>query len=233
MKIMYPNFRTALREYLRVRGIKHKDLADRLDANPVTISKLINGRMGMTEAWMDRIAAELGTTVRDIWDGSAAADAVVGSKPETATEKKGRIDRADMYSEAERKTLPVYGLAAASPLGQMVMSEDPIEWIEPPGIVARVPDAYSLIITGTSMIPRYEPGDMIILHPHRPVRQNDHVAIQEIKEGGTHVSVKRFDRMDGDHIVTMQYNPPAEVRFRRDQVVAMHRILTPNEVLGV
>lgn len=226
------SFPEALKRYMRAQKprITNKMLAERLNVDITTISRRLNGHYAMTEQVRDEMAEALGSTVKEIWSG--------GDRPGmNATTDHARSTPAprppDMFSETERKTLPVYGLAAASPLGQMVMSEGPIEWIERPDIVARVPDAYSLIITGTSMVPRYEPGDMIILHPHRPVRQNDHVAIQETKEGGTHVSVKRFEKMDNDHIVTTQYNPPAEVRFRRDQVAAMHRILTPNEILGV
>lgn len=226
------SFPEALKRYMRAQKprITNIMLADRLDLDVATISRRLNGHFTLTEKMRDEMAEAVGSTVKEIWsDGDRQGlNATAGHVRSTPAPRSP-----DMFSESERKTLPVYGLAAASPLGQMVMSEEPIEWIERPDIVARVPDAYSLIITGTSMIPRYEPGDMVILHPHRPVRQNDHVAIQEIKEGGTHVSVKRFERIDGDHIVTTQYNPPAAVRFRRDQVAAMHRILTQNEILGV
>ena len=90
-----------------------------------------------------------------------------------------------------------------------------------------------LFVTGSSMEPRYFAGDVIFVHPHKPVRQGDHVVIQEALHGGTVVSVKRFERFTDGHIVTTQYNPLAEVRFRRETVDAMHRVLTPNEIAGV
>ncbi|OAB57512.1 hypothetical protein AY599_23590 [Leptolyngbya valderiana BDU 20041] len=226
--LMYPNFRTALREHMRARSITNIELARRVDAHPVTISKLLNGRAPMTDSWMETIADALGTSVRAIWEGE-----VPGEQAPATTPPPARPRPPDMLTEVERKSLPVYGLAAASPLGNLMMSAEPIEWIEPPPVLDRVRDAYALIVTGDSMVPRYEAGDMIAVHPYRPVRQGDHVVIQEAIEGGTRVSIKRFEKIDETHIHATQYNPPAHVTFRRDQVMAMHRVLTPNEILGV
>lgn len=39
--------------------------------------------------------------------------------------------------------------------------------------------------------------------------------------------------MNETEIITSQYNPPAEIRFLRERVMAMHRVLTPNELFGI
>ena len=121
--------------------------------------------------------------------------------------------------------------------------------VEPPGVpvdlaaatgrdlpvygLARVRDAYALIVTGASMEPKYEAGDMVFLNPHRPPRRGDHVVIQEAREGGIIVTIKRFERWTDGHLITTQYNPPSEVRFARDQIMAVHRVLTTNELFGI
>lgn len=134
---------------------------------------------------------------------------------------------------APSRYIPVYGLAAGSVTGMLTMSNDPIEEVPSPEVLARVRDAYALIVTGTSMEPRYTAGDYVFVHPHKPIRQGDHVVIQELRDGGTVVSIKRFERFTDGHVVTTQYNPLAEVKFLRTEVAAMHRVLTPNEVAGV
>ena len=134
---------------------------------------------------------------------------------------------------ATGRDLPVYGLAAGSVLGALTMTSDPVEYVPTPPGLARVRDAYALIVTGASMEPKYEAGDMVFLNPHRPPRRGDHVVIQEAREGGIIVTIKRFERWTDGHLITTQYNPPSEVRFPRDQIMAVHRVLTTNELFGI
>lgn len=131
------------------------------------------------------------------------------------------------------RDLPVYGLAAGSVLGALTMTSDPVEYVPTPPGLARVRDAYALIITGSSMEPKFEAGDVVFLNPHRPPRQGDHVVIQEAREGGTIVTIKRFERWKDGDLITTQYNPLSQVRFARDQIMAVHRVLTVNELFGI
>ena len=87
------------------------------------------------------------------------------------------------------------------------------------------------------MEPRYFSGDLIFSHPHKPVRPGDHVVVQVRKDqspgGLTETWIKRFKADTDGEIVTEQYNPRADMRFKRQYVAAMHRVLTVNELLGV
>lgn len=49
-----------IKELLRERGKSNEWLADAVGAHPVTISKLISGRMDMTGTWMERLAKVFG-----------------------------------------------------------------------------------------------------------------------------------------------------------------------------
>lgn len=134
---------------------------------------------------------------------------------------------------AQTRNLPVFGLASGAMTGAYALSQEPVEYLPSPAALASVKDAYAMIVTGSSMEPRYFAGDIIWLHPHRPVRPGDHVAIQEERDGGVHVWVKRFDKMTDDYVIMWQYNPASEVKFARSRIAAMHRILTTNELMGV
>ena len=176
-----------------------------------------------------QLAPVLRTTVDYLLDGSGPEEADSEAR---ASEAVPAVIPSPPPA-GSRRQLPVYGLAAGAVAGQLTMTNDAIDYVPSPAALDKVKDAYALFVTGSSMEPRYFAGDVIFVHPHKPVRQGDHVVIQEALHGGTVVSVKRFERFTDGHIVTTQYNPLAEVRFRRETVDAMHRVLTPNEIAGV
>src|SRR5690349_21670507 len=60
--------------------------------------------------------------------------------------------------------LPVYASAEGGE-GQIIVSLDPMELIPRPSPVLGVRDAYAVYITGESMIPEFEPGDLAIVNP--------------------------------------------------------------------
>lgn len=147
------------------------------------------------------------------------------------------LSGADDAEPEQDRTLPVFGLAAGSLAGQAVMTPEPVEFVPCPPALTRVRDAYALTVTGTSMEPRYFAGDLIFIHPHRPVRPGDHVVVQVRKDpsqaGVNETWIKRFKADTETEIVTEQYNPRADMRFKRQYVAAIHRVLTVNELLGV
>lgn len=200
-----------IRTLRKAADLSMEDLADKVGTTASTINKLEKGQMRLTDKWVYPIADALGVGPGDLF----AAD----SQP---------ID-----TPMNTRYLPVYGLAAGSITGTHRMDSQPVEYVASPSTLDHVRDAYALIVTGTSMEPRYFAGDAIFLHPHRPCKPGDHVVIQEERDGGINVSVKCLKAVTEKYIVTEQYNPPAEVKFLRERVQAMHRVLTPNEVAGL
>lgn len=202
--------RNNLKAIREAAGITQETLAERLGVHYTTINRVEN-RPEISPKWVRRLAGFF----------HVPESTLVG------------LDSANKQETPQRETMiPVYGLAAGAVRGNYAMTNDPVEWVRAlPGVV-NVRDAYALIVTGTSMEPRYCAGEIIFLHPHRPPRPGDHVAIQEMDDHGLSVSLKRFERMTETHVVTSQYNPPAEVKFLRKRIQAVHRVLTPNELVG-
>ena len=212
-----PNyFASTIRAEMKRRRISNETIAERMGVHPVTVSKLLNGKMKFTEEWIRRFAEAMDTTVAALGEDVPTERARVPLAPQVAGQN-----------------LPVYGLAAGSVMGNLTMTNDPVEYVGRPAALAAVRDAYALIVTGSSMEPRYFAGEVIFINPNRPPRAGDHVVIQEALDGGTRVSIKRFEKMTETHVITTQYNPLAEVKFSRQQIIALHRVLTPNEVAGV
>jgi len=130
-------------------------------------------------------------------------------------------------------SLPVLGTAAGSVIGAMELTSEVVSHFPmPPGLMG-VRDAYGLYVTGESMAPLYKHGDPIFINPHQPERIGDVVVIQEERDGGRYAWVKELVKKDEDFIHTKQYNPDGDIKFKRKYVVAMHRVLTTAEILGL
>jgi phage repressor protein C with HTH and peptisase S24 domain len=84
------------------------------------------------------------------------------------------------------------------------------------------PNAYALIISGDSMIPKFEPGDVILVSPNMGVRTGDY-AVARLKDGT--VAAKRVKAKNGGFVlesVNLDYPP---VECKAEEVVFLHRIV--------
>lgn len=213
--------RERLREAMAARGRKPSELAVAAGYGKDLLRDFLATPPRQTGIGADklaRIAAELGVTMA--WLGGEDAD---GAQRQAASSEPAR-------------EIPVFGTAAGSINGAIAMSNEAIDWLpRPPGLKG-ARDVYALYVVGNSMEPRWRPGDVIFVHPHRPVRRGDHVVIQMRKTGAAETQswVKEFIRTasNGD-AVTRQYNPEAEMTFVKASVSAVHRVLTTNELFGV
>lgn len=52
----YPKMANRIKELMRERNLSRDDVADGIDAHPITVSKLISGKMKLTTEWMDKFA---------------------------------------------------------------------------------------------------------------------------------------------------------------------------------
>jgi len=84
------------------------------------------------------------------------------------------------------------------------------------------PNAYALIISGDSMIPKYEPGDVILVSPNMGVQTGDY-AVVRLKDGT--VAAKRVKAKDDNYFLE-SVNPDYEpIRCKKDDLIFMHRIV--------
>jgi phage repressor protein C with HTH and peptisase S24 domain len=201
----------------RARKMSMAQLGAAIGATASTVSKIEKGQMALTAAYAQRIAKAFELPVAAL----LADQADEAEEPSPAPEPRAH------------KALPIFGLAAGSAAGAFTMTNDPVEWVSAPPGLSAVRDAYALRVTGRSMQPAFYPDDIIFVHPHRPPRTGDDVVIQEKQGGGVAAYLKHFERETGDEIVTSQYNPATELRFRKAHVLAFHRVMRMHEVFGI
>jgi len=124
-----------------------------------------------------------------------------------------------------RRDLPVYSSAQAGPDG-MTVAYEPIEWIERPGPLQGVPGAFAMYVVNDSMVPRYRQGDLLLVHPQRPVRRGqDVLAIKRAADADHAALIKELVSLDTDRVVLRQLNPPADIELPRRELAGLNLVL--------
>lgn len=221
----YEHYRRRFRDAMQARGLTNEEMGGRLDAHPVTVSKLRNGSIDLDDEWRARISSALGLD-EDEFFGDDPLPAPAASEIFRPLKKRGRKPAND------NRVLQVYGFAAGAAQGHRTDGYQVLEEIpRPPGLFG-IDDAYALRTRNESMIPRYMPEDILYVNPEQKPKPGDHVIIQIqlFDDTTTETWVKRYDASTTDEIIVYQYNPPAQMRFRREHVRYMHRVLPTNEL---
>jgi phage repressor protein C with HTH and peptisase S24 domain len=119
--------------------------------------------------------------------------------------------------------VPLYGWAGAASDERLTFAEQTLL-----GAVPRHPNqmnvrgAFALRTHDESMIPRYEPGELVYLAPNQwPSREQDCVLVTV--EGFGYL--KRFIKRADGVITLHQLNPDKDLSFDVKQVAAMHAVV--------
>lgn len=92
--------------------------------------------------------------------------------------------------------------------GQIIVSNDAVDYMPRPGPLAHVKGAYGLLITGTSMEPEYRPGDTALVNPNLPVVGGEAYIFYAEKSGEARATIKALRRATIDKWMVTQWNPP-------------------------
>lgn len=124
-------------------------------------------------------------------------------------------------------TVPAYGHAAGGRDGQFPFNGNRVADLAAPPSLIGVRDAYAVYVAGTSMIPRYNPGEAVFINPRLPVRAGDYVVAQIAGLEGEppDAYVKQFQSKDARYLRLKQLNPKKELKFPVQRVVSVHRIV--------
>jgi len=232
-----------LTEVMAERGYTMVDLSARSGVPYDSVKKYCDGKVAQPRGEIPaRLAEALGVNRVWLMEG-------VGPKTDEDVPNLSQNQKVDsLVTEADHKLhggspatlpcdVPVWGTTAGADAGaiQVNTTGEPVDHVRRPPGIAGAKDVYALYVQGDSMEPRFEHGELIYVHPHRPVRPGDYVVVQ-IKPNEHDVAqsyVKRLVRRTTDRLECAQLNPAATVRFKADTVAFVHKILTMNELFGV
>lgn len=103
----------------------------------------------------------------------------------------------------------------------------------PPGL-AHVANVFAVHILSDSMVPRYDPGELLYCGGRPPV-QGDHVLLEMYPEDDETVGkafVKKLVRRTKSEIICEQYNPAGLKTFDAYSLKSIWRVIPPRELFG-
>jgi len=193
-------------------GLSQPQLAKRVGG--ISYQAIQQLERGGTSRHLVSIARALGVTAEWLQDGHGPAPAKIVSGRTAAPER-----------------LKVLGMAQCGPDGWSLWNGDVIDMIERPSSLNGVPNAYAVYVVGASMEPRYHPGEVVHIHPGRPVDVGAYVLVQRRGKAGEAplAVIKRLVKRTGAKITLEQFNPAKVFDIKTADIVSMHRVVGSGE----
>jgi hypothetical protein len=127
--------------------------------------------------------------------------------------------------ESGRKTLPLYAAAMGGD-GHVIITFDPIEYIERPAALENVSDGYSVYVVGDSMVPAYRPGETAFVNPRLPpIREADVVLFHVPPANAAECMIKQLNNWNHRDWTLEQFNPATEFTASRVEWPVCHRVI--------
>lgn len=128
--------------------------------------------------------------------------------------------------------IPVMGVGEGGGEGKSLWNGEVVDYVARPPALSGAPNGYATYVIGTSMEPRYHPGEMIFVHPGKPVAIGNYVLVQlkAPAEGEPPLAlIKRLAKRTATKIVLEQFNPSKQLEIPARDVVSIHRIVASGE----
>lgn len=117
-----------------------------------------------------------------------------------------------------------------------------VRMLKRPPALSGAKDLYAIEFHGDSMAPRFEPMEIGIVDPRRPVARGDYVLVQlrpaasgegdrEYIDEVESVLVKRLVRQTAKEYVLEQFNPPVTFTLPKARVKRIHKIMRQTDYL--
>jgi phage repressor protein C with HTH and peptisase S24 domain len=104
----------------------------------------------------------------------------------------------------------------------------------PPGLL-RKKQVFAVHVSGDSMYPRYDPGDLIYAQEAEPVAGDD-VLVELFHPDDENQAgksfVKTLVRRTGRRVTCKQFNPPKEIEFDAGEVKAIYKVFRNRDLFG-
>ena len=132
--------------------------------------------------------------------------------------------------------IPVKGAGQGGSEGFFPWNGETVDYVSRPPQLAGAAEAYAVYVAGSSMEPRYLAGELVHIHPARPVTPGAFVLVQlrPESEGETpRAFIKRLVRRTASKITFEQFNPPKEIDIKASEIKSIHRIVGSAESGGL
>ena len=214
--------RDLIRRRLADMGLSMKEASERIGRNHAYLQQYFERGVpaSLPEDVRERLAALIQVPPDSLRTGAASAANVfrtplLGIPPANPADK-----------------VPVMGMAEGGEEGWSLWNGDIVDYLQRPPTLSGAPNGYATYVFGTSMEPRYHPGEVIYVHPGKPVTIGSYVLVQvKAKHEGEPPGalVKRLSRRTAQKIVLEQFNPAKTFEIPLKDIVSIHRIVGSGE----
>jgi phage repressor protein C with HTH and peptisase S24 domain len=135
-----------------------------------------------------------------------------------------------------RSVVEVLGVARGGENGWFELNGQVIDRVPLPPGISSADLIFALYISGDSMWPRYEDGDLVYIHRDRPAVNGVDVVVELRSENDGEAGrcfIKRLVKRTATHLVLRQHNPTRDIEIALPTVARVFRILTSSELMGV
>ncbi|CAM1656887.1 Peptidase S24/S26A/S26B/S26C [Bartonella apihabitans] len=131
--------------------------------------------------------------------------------------------------------VPVMGTAACNTdNGSFKLDSSIIDYVHRPPALLMTKGLYALYVEGDTMEPRFNAGDLIFVHPHKPVRIGDSVVVQIAKSIDEPIKamIAVLAKRTSHEVFLQKYIPDKIISFDNANIVSIHKILEMRELFG-
>jgi phage repressor protein C with HTH and peptisase S24 domain len=213
MKTAAKSLGDRVRERRRALGLSQPQLAKKVGG--ITYQAIQQLEAGGGSRHLVAIARALGVTAEWLQDGAGP------TPPKLVAARPGAAEK-----------LKVLGMAECGADGWSLWNGDVIDLIDRPAGQAGVPNAYAVYVVGASMEPRYHPGEVVHIHPGRPIDIGAYVLVQRKPKASGEAPlavIKRLAKRSGAKITLEQFNPPESFDIKAGDIVSIHRVVGSGE----
>lgn len=184
-------------------GRKPVEIARHLKISESAVSQWFSKDTGPKSVRLADLAAFLNTTV----DYLIAEPGGAASPVPPVLPSRGLLDRPDLAVRAS---------APAGVDGAWLLSNDAIAWMPRDHRLVGVRDAFSCYVVGESMVPAYEPGNLLLVNPAVPPGPGDDcLFVQEAPDGARLAMIRRLVRYNSNAWTVKQWNPDKTLTLGR------------------
>jgi phage repressor protein C with HTH and peptisase S24 domain len=109
-----------------------------------------------------------------------------------------------------------------------------IDYLRCPLALAKAKGCVAIRVVGDAMVPRFEPGNLVVMQAGRAPILNDYIVVElNAGEGGrTSGYLRRLTAYSSDRITCEQFNPVRKTEFKLSDIKTLFRVISTDELLG-
>ncbi len=195
--------------------LTQRGLAQHMGLNAAAVNRMLHGRRNIMAEEIPVIESHLGVKLTQD-DVEYRQDG-----------KKLRRGFSDVSSNAPDKDgvsvrVPVYSSVFPAQLGEADGARNIIEWVAGHPAQLGVRDAFAIYMSSDEMEPRYFRGELVFVHPHRPLQAGKDCVVVH-KDGS--LSVRHVVSSSDGALKLAQFNPKNQKSVAEKDVAAVYAVV--------